>query len=389
MTDAELRDAAVAELKLTTAGWRKRNGAPNYPSGVAPDSTHWGKAMKLLEQIGAVTPPPPAGNLQRVITAGGAYSGAAVGDASSPAVTIQTTAPVVIESARIENLQGGYLIRCQGAVSLTVRHTVFEGALGGRAIYTEGFKSLEVMRSDFNRTGGIDLRWPVAGATVKIHRNRCLNTSMAPPAGLRQFLQFNDVKTVAQALVEWNEIVNEYGKSGVEDAISVFKTNNVLVRNNYIEGGYPAHYSQEYSGTGIMLGDYGGSNNTAEANIVVGNTNLGISIVAGQNNKILSNIVISDGKLPDGTPLAGANNGIVCYDNGTGGGAFGGHTVSGNKVGAMHSGNPPYRNDYWLPGAAVTSGNTSYPNPLTHQMELDAKQIWLQRLQANGVVIGV
>jgi len=59
MTDAELRDAAVAELKLTTAGWRKSNGNPNYPSGTAPPSTHWGKAMALLEQVGQVAPPPP------------------------------------------------------------------------------------------------------------------------------------------------------------------------------------------------------------------------------------------------------------------------------------------------------------------------------------------
>lgn len=59
MTDSELRDAAVAELKLTTAGWRKPNGQPNYPSGVAPTTTHWGKAMPLLAQIGQSTPPPP------------------------------------------------------------------------------------------------------------------------------------------------------------------------------------------------------------------------------------------------------------------------------------------------------------------------------------------
>jgi hypothetical protein len=52
MTDKELRDAAVAELKLTTAGWLKTNGAPRYPSGVAPATTHWGKAMTLLAQIG-------------------------------------------------------------------------------------------------------------------------------------------------------------------------------------------------------------------------------------------------------------------------------------------------------------------------------------------------
>lgn len=58
-TPEELRDAAVAELKLTTAGWRKSNGTLNYPSGVAPMTTHWGKAMKFLEQIGEVGDPPP------------------------------------------------------------------------------------------------------------------------------------------------------------------------------------------------------------------------------------------------------------------------------------------------------------------------------------------
>lgn len=59
MTDAELRDAAVAELELTTAGWRKSNGQPHYPSGTAPATSHWGKAMSLLEHIGQSAPPPP------------------------------------------------------------------------------------------------------------------------------------------------------------------------------------------------------------------------------------------------------------------------------------------------------------------------------------------
>lgn len=59
MTDAGLRDAAVKELKLTTAGWRKPNGNPNYPSGEAPPTTHWGKAMALLDQIGAEPEPEP------------------------------------------------------------------------------------------------------------------------------------------------------------------------------------------------------------------------------------------------------------------------------------------------------------------------------------------
>jgi hypothetical protein len=52
MTDKQLRDAAVAELKLTTVGWSKVKGYS--PEKLA--STHWGKAMVLLGQIGQTAP---------------------------------------------------------------------------------------------------------------------------------------------------------------------------------------------------------------------------------------------------------------------------------------------------------------------------------------------
>lgn len=53
MTDAELRDAAWAELQLTTVGY------VNKYWKTPPVGTHWEKAHKLLLQIGAVVPPPP------------------------------------------------------------------------------------------------------------------------------------------------------------------------------------------------------------------------------------------------------------------------------------------------------------------------------------------
>jgi hypothetical protein len=51
MSNTTLRDQAVSELQLTTVGWLKSNGNPRYPSGTAPMTTHWGKAMALLAQI--------------------------------------------------------------------------------------------------------------------------------------------------------------------------------------------------------------------------------------------------------------------------------------------------------------------------------------------------
>jgi len=55
MTDKELKDAAVAELRLTTVGWNK---VKNY-SAAQLATTHWGKAMNLLGQIGGAAPPSP------------------------------------------------------------------------------------------------------------------------------------------------------------------------------------------------------------------------------------------------------------------------------------------------------------------------------------------
>lgn len=57
-TDAELRDAAVAELKLTTIGF-KNNKWTTPPAG-----SHWANALGLLAQIGATAPPPPTSDTQ-------------------------------------------------------------------------------------------------------------------------------------------------------------------------------------------------------------------------------------------------------------------------------------------------------------------------------------
>lgn len=54
-SDAELRDQALAELKLTTVGYINTHWT------TPPAGTHWSNAIDLLTEIGAVTPPPPTG----------------------------------------------------------------------------------------------------------------------------------------------------------------------------------------------------------------------------------------------------------------------------------------------------------------------------------------
>ncbi len=53
MTDKELKDAAVAELKQTRIGYLKSDGSPRLTMG-----TKWKKGLDLLDQIGQASPPP-------------------------------------------------------------------------------------------------------------------------------------------------------------------------------------------------------------------------------------------------------------------------------------------------------------------------------------------
>lgn len=67
-TDAQLRDAAVAELKKTTVGYVNKNWT------TPPAGTHWANALDLLAQIGGVTPPPPGFKLRGIWDAPAANS---------------------------------------------------------------------------------------------------------------------------------------------------------------------------------------------------------------------------------------------------------------------------------------------------------------------------
>lgn len=53
LTDAQLRDQAMAELEQTTVGYINKNWK------TPPKGTRWANAVALLAQIGAVAPPPP------------------------------------------------------------------------------------------------------------------------------------------------------------------------------------------------------------------------------------------------------------------------------------------------------------------------------------------
>ena len=271
-----------------------------------------------------------------VITAGGTYSGTWISTTAAPAVLIATSEPVTIVNSTVGNVTFDYpmiqsVVGTEANLTL-VRVTGYGGS--ARFLEAEGFKSITVRNCTLNKTGGIYLISPVEGARVSVTRNRARNIQRGNT--IRQFLQLNRV-TTATVDVSWNEVINAYGQSEIEDGISVYKSSNAVVHDNYLQGGYPRHHDWSYSGTGIVLSDDGGDYNRAYSNQIVSWTNAGIGIVAGHDNSVAGNRIVSSGRLRDGvTTLQAANVGIVVwnlYKDPT----WANNRATGNSVGWMHA----------------------------------------------------
>jgi hypothetical protein len=218
------------------------------------------------------------------VTVGGSYSGCWTSTSSKPAVFIDTVEPVVITDTTITNLAGGPLVVTNPAlpVNVTIENVKAYGG-SGRFVDAYGFKSVTIRNSTIDKTGGISLAAPAEGASVLVTRNKHRNVQRDASGGLRQFVQFNQVLS-ATAEVSWNQVINEFGKSLVEDVISVYKSADVHVHDNYIQGGYPLHATDAYSGGGITVEQAESHGNVVERNQIVGMIAKGITFAGGANN---------------------------------------------------------------------------------------------------------
>jgi parallel beta helix pectate lyase-like protein len=101
VTDAELRDLAVAALKATTVSyptWKKKVDQGAYPDVT---KTKWWQAFSYLEQIGGVTPPPPSGL--------GSSLPARLPQSTGPVVNVGTVAEL---NAALSAVAAGTTIKC-------------------------------------------------------------------------------------------------------------------------------------------------------------------------------------------------------------------------------------------------------------------------------------
>ena len=166
------------------------------------------------------------------------------------------------------------------------------------------------------------------------------------------FVQFDsvDVGTIAR----------NTGKAGdTEDIVSLFRTHAVVVEENHFEG----VDWRSASGSGIALGDAGGSGNVARGNVLVNPGQAGIFIAGGVDHAILDNIVYGEQR-----PLS--NVGIYVWNQSEG--DCSGHTVAGNRVHWIKADGS--RNPYWNAGncGPVDGTNDTTPfDPAPYRVQLE------------------
>ncbi len=367
-----------------------------------------------------------------VITEAGTYSGNWQStDSKTPAVTVATTAPVVIENAHISSA-GGLIKTSVAGADVTVRNSVglavnsaVKGQSNGAFLDASSPARLDVENNYVENAGGGVLVHGYSGnrdgqQTIVIRANRARNLNgllsdgkdgYLPPVGssrsISRFIELDEVQAVPGIEVGWNEVINYPGRSLVADNIAIKSSSGtpnqpIEIHDTYIQGAYPYTAAQaDYAGGGIKTeGSPHDSAQQAPAftsihdNQVVGTVNYGIEFTAGHDNIAANNRVISSGLLPDGTRIAAQHVGMANGDVDGANDSMYNNTMHDNLIGwacwTSSCSQSGYRKDQSFPASPQDYSTNSVltPQPISPETENNEYQIWLNKTASDGIVVG-
>lgn len=206
---------------------------------------------------------------------------------------------------------------------------------------------------------------------IKITDNYFLNMTGPFPRG--QAVQFNTVSGGGNK-VSRNKIENQNGLSNPEDCINIFKSNGISgnpirIDSNWVRCDIPT----SHTGGGILLGDNGGSWQTATYNILVSPGNYGMGNAGCDNCVIEFNTIYSPQHIISDPALRVSNvalsnhnwpaaiaNGAVCNNN-----VFMNNTIqwwSDKYYDGVHFVSSV--NNYWNDGSCTSFGLNTFNAPI-------------------------
>ncbi len=378
------------------------------------------------------------------IVAGGTYTGNWESqDPTVPAITVDTTDPVIIEDCVLRG-RANLVTAGRSGVDVTIRNCRGYGLDSGVEGQERGafFEAYKVGRLTFEHNyveglfevivlieyGGDHGNSATGTPPVVIRYNRIRNLmglysdgqggvqlhgDLGNEGNGNHAFIINKLQQIPGADIGWNEIVSDPYLSSVGDKINLYQTSGtaatpIHVHDNFIRGGYGVIPTlPEYSGSGVITdGSKGDSAQSATAfvkihdNQFVSGANFGAGVAAGHDVEIYNNRAVSTGQFGAGEWMAAPyGNGFIVW-NGyrQSGSAFGNNSAHDNVAAWVveltdGSGNrmaPAVRHDFYLPDcvAGGCMANVSLPEPVTAVSEDDEYVLWRKKLVDNAVVVG-
>lgn len=245
--------------------------------------------------------------------------GEGTGRSGPPAPEVEASGPirlagesgVIVEGLRISSEDGPCVV-VGDSRDITIRNSSI-GPCDGPAVVVEGSTSVRLEGLEiFDSASGV---YALESQGVAVVSNRFHNAG-------RNFVQFDKVTGGGNKIVG-NSGANRLGASSAEDFVSIYQSsgtssNPLLVSGNTFRDGGPSQ-----SGSGIMVGDYGGSHIVVEGNSLVNPGQVGIGVPGGSNIRVVGNSVFS-------APQPWSNVGIYVWNQS--GGSCGEIEVRSNRV---------------------------------------------------------
>ena len=225
---------------------------------------------------------------------------------TSPVINQRELKGLKIESKRIGGQLSIELWRCQ---DVTISHCDLAGIYlteCERVTITNCFihdtvrNGVEIMRSKEVRVQGCRIENVSSAVYAQESQNLQIvgifarNVNGPFPRG--QMVQFNNV-TGHGNVISGNYAINDHGRSNPEDVISLFQSHGtaespILIEDNYMTGDATlGSADKSKSGSGIMLGDCGGSFQTCRRNTILSAGQVGIGVAGGDSIVVEDNVI--------------------------------------------------------------------------------------------------